>query len=121
MLVLVNIFTLSRQGVESMTSLVQQCFHITLQAHSIHENKRQTRFRKAALIPAGRLAFAVGQIEQTLIPHGLKTRGKFIIYMVKNTLSLGDHILDLTKWLERLQPIRIHRSIPRPQLVQAQL
>ena len=104
-----------------MPGLVQQCFHITLQAHGIHENKRQTRFRKAALISAGRLTFAIGQIKQTLVPHSLKTRCKFIIYTIKNTLGLGDHILDFTKWLERLQPIWIHRSIPRPQFVQAQL
>ena len=62
------------QGVEGVAGLVQDRLHVALKADGVHEDKGQAGFRKGGLVAARGFAFAVFQIEQSLLAHEGKSR-----------------------------------------------
>ena len=118
---MMNILLLSGERVEGVTGLVQKRFHITLQTHSVHENKRQARLGQTTLVSAGRFAFAIGKIKQLVIAHRLEAAGQFVIDVIKNIFGAGNHVIHISERLERGATHRIHAGVPRTQTIKFHL
>jgi len=101
------------QRVKSVAGFVQHRFHVALQPDGVHENERQPRFTESRLIAAGRLAFAIRQIEQVQVLQRPKTGGEFAVELIENALRFADHFLDLREGPQGRAIRRIDGQVPR--------
>ena len=117
----VQILVARRQRVKGVAGLVQDRLHVALQADGVHENERQPRLGQRGLIAARRLAFAIVEVEQMQVLHLLETAGQFAVEPVENFLRARNHFVHLRERFQRRAVQRVHRQVPRTQLVQFQL
>ncbi len=102
-----------RQSVKCMARLVQNRFHVPLNANCVHEDEGQTRLGQRGLVTAGRLSFPVREIEQAKVLHLLKTLCQLAIQRIKDLLRARDHLLDSFKRAQRSAVQRIDCQVSR--------
>src|SRR5258706_13635671 len=111
----INILATRGERMKSVASFMEHRINVPLQAHSVHEDKRQPRFVQGRLIATRRFPFAVIEVQQPIIAHGLKSGGKSSIESIKNILSAIDHLVSRFKWAKRWTVKWIDGEVPGTQ------
>ena len=101
------------QRVKGVTGFMQNRFHIALHADGVHEDERQARFRERGLIATRRFAFAIVEVEQAQVAHGLKAIRQLLVELIEYLLGVANHFFHLLERLQRRTAQRVHRQIPR--------
>ena len=103
---------------KSVSGLMEHGLDVAMHPNRVHKNEWQARLGKGGLVPSGRFALAIRQIEQAQVAHRPEAVPEPAVQPIKDLLRLHQHFLH---FLERAQGRAIQRidcQVPRPQFRQ---
>ena len=99
--------------VEGVARLVQETSQVVVDADGVQEDQRKLAKVECRAVPARRLAFAIFEVKQIRVDHGLVIAAEVGIDVPEHVGGASNEGVDVVKWLECRPSLWVDRSIPR--------